>query len=135
MTANQREESSLMNTTQPVEIDDLTHDNVYRLTLRTLVYPAHDQVVAYALDTDLMGAGSDEDEAIATLRQTIKVFLEDAAMRGTPEDLMKRKAHSSFFDRWKQPPIGVDAGYLSMTVRLRQYDRVAIAPPRALKCA
>lgn len=124
-----------MKSNEIFETESTPQDDVYRLTLRTLVYPAHDQVVAYALDTDLMGAGHDEDEAIETLRQTIKVFLEDAAMRGTPYDLMKRQAHSSFFDRWKQPPTGVEAGYLSMTIRLQKHQGIAICPPRELKCA
>ena len=112
-----------------------TQESIYRLTLRTLVYPAHDQVVAYALDTDLMGAGYDEEEAMEKLRQTVKIFLEDAATRGNPDDLMKRQAHPSFFDRWKQPPFGVESGYLTMTIRLQKHPGIAIEPPRELKCA
>ena len=108
---------------------------VYDLTLRTLVYTAHDEVVAYALDTDLMATGSDEDQAMASLRQTVRMFLEDAAMRGEPQDLMNRRAHPSFFEHWASPPFGVEAGSLVMTIRLRRRPGVAFAPPKALLCA
>lgn len=124
-----------MKQTLPHRISESVEDNIYRFTLRTLVYQAHDQIVAYALDTDLMATGYDEEEAINKLRQTVKIFLEDAANRGTPDDLMKREAHSSFFEHWNEPPTGVDAGYLKMTIRLQKPKGVAIEPPRALMCA
>ena len=108
---------------------------IYRLTLRTLIYPAHDQIVAYALDGDLLGAGYDEEEAIAKLRQTVKIFLEDAVRRGGPEELTQRKAHDKFFTHWKQPPFGVESGYLSMSLRLNHPSGIVISPPQALKCA
>jgi hypothetical protein len=111
------------------------NDHIHRFTLRTLVYAAHDQVVAYALDSDLMGTGFDEEEAIETLRQTLKVFLEDAANHGAPEDLLQRQAHPSFFEHWKNPPAGVEAGYLSMSLRLEPRAGLALEPPKVLKCA
>ncbi len=116
-------------------ITESVQNETYRFTLRTLVYQAHDQIVAYALDTDLMATGYDEDEAMDKLRQTLKVFLEDAANRGNPEELMKRRAHQSFFDHWHNPPYGVDAGYLTMSIRLPKPTGVVMAPPQALMCA
>ena len=116
-------------------VSESIEDSIYRFTLRTLVYQAHDQIVAYALDTDLMATGYDEEEAIDKLRQTVKLFLEDAANHGTPDELTKRQAHSTFFDHWNEPPVGVDAGYLKMTIRLQKPKGVVIEPPRALMCA
>ncbi len=101
------------------------HNEIYRLTLRTLIYPAHDQIVAYALDTDLMGSGHDEETAVESLRQTVRAFLEEAAGKDRAHEFMSRKAHPSFYERWQEPPYGVEAGYLSITMRFRKQAAVA----------
>ncbi|MGI8739963.1 MAG: type II toxin-antitoxin system HicB family antitoxin [Gammaproteobacteria bacterium] len=71
------------------------------INLRALIYHEEGKIVALALEMDLVGHGDTIDEAIADLRDLIRMQIELAISRNNP-DLIFKDAEAKYFELFEQ---------------------------------
>jgi len=75
------------------------NQHCYDLAIRVLVYKEGKKFVAHALELDLLGYGSTEQEAHTELQETTVAQLSFAAFMMKPE-MVSHPAPSEYFERW-----------------------------------
>lgn len=77
----------------------------YDLPLHVLIYPEDEQIVAHALEMDLLGYGQTPDDACKNLVEAVEAQLSFAVTSKSP-DLVNFRAPEEFFDRWEKAQAG-----------------------------
>lgn len=71
----------------------------YNLPIRVLVYQEDGEILAHAIEMDIVADGESEELAMKNLRQLIENQISFAIQKGD-EHLVWRGAPKSYFDRW-----------------------------------
>lgn len=77
----------------------------YDLPLHVLIYPEDGQIVAHALEMDLLGYGETDEEACRQLEEAVEAQLSFAVSSKSPE-IVGFRAPEAFFQRWDQAHAG-----------------------------
>ena len=72
----------------------------YNFPIRVLVYEEDGEIIAHAIELDIVADGENEEAATKNLRQLILNQISFAIQKGE-ERLVWRKAPKSYFDRWE----------------------------------
>ncbi len=72
---------------------------VYNFPIRVLVYREDDEILAHAIEMDIVADGDTEEAAMSGLRQLIANQISFALQKGE-EHLVWRRAPKECFDRW-----------------------------------
>lgn len=77
------------------------HTSHFDFSIRVLLYPEEDGIVAHALEMDLVGCGADERTALRTLQEMIEAQLSFASTQND-RPMIFHQAPPQIFERWEK---------------------------------
>ena len=73
----------------------------FKYSIRVLIYQEDGEVLAHALEMDLVGCGETEEEAIEELEGLVRAQI-SFALQKDEKHLIHQPALQEFFDRWEE---------------------------------